>query len=105
LIAPSAVRAAPLGEQWHNPSSSGLVSIKPRLLHRYDATAAALPNPGVCALLSLSQRAKPAKGEKGLILGATGVTGKLAVQTVPLAEIEKVWQRPENGRRRLVVIP
>jgi NADPH:quinone reductase-like Zn-dependent oxidoreductase len=45
-----------------------------------DATAAALPNPGVSALLSLSHRAKLAKGEKVLILGATGVTGKLAVQ-------------------------
>jgi NADPH:quinone reductase-like Zn-dependent oxidoreductase len=45
-----------------------------------DATAAALPNPGVSALLSLRQRAKLAKGEKVLILGATGVTGKLAVQ-------------------------
>jgi|HubBroStandDraft_1064217.scaffolds.fasta_scaffold67174_3 NADPH:quinone reductase-like Zn-dependent oxidoreductase len=45
-----------------------------------DATAAALPNPGVSAVLSLSQRAKVAKGEKVLILGATGVTGKLAVQ-------------------------
>ena len=45
-----------------------------------DATAAALPNPGVSALLSLSQRAKLAKAEKVLILGATGVTGKLAVQ-------------------------
>ncbi len=45
-----------------------------------DATAAALPNPGVSALLSLSHRAKIVKGEKVLILGATGVTGKLAVQ-------------------------
>jgi NADPH:quinone reductase-like Zn-dependent oxidoreductase len=45
-----------------------------------DAKAAALPNPGVSALLSLTQRAKLAKGEKVLILGATGVTGKLAVQ-------------------------
>lgn len=45
-----------------------------------DATAAALPNPGVSALLSLSHRAKLAKGERVLILGATGVTGKLAVQ-------------------------
>jgi NADPH2:quinone reductase len=34
----------------------------------------------VSALLSLSHRAKLAKGEKVLILGATGVTGKLAVQ-------------------------
>jgi NADPH:quinone reductase-like Zn-dependent oxidoreductase len=45
-----------------------------------DATAAAIPNPGVSALLSLTQRAKLAKGEKVLIQGATGVTGKLAVQ-------------------------
>src|SRR5579864_766735 len=45
-----------------------------------DAAAAALPNPGVSALLSLTHRAKLAKSEKVLILGATGVTGKLAVQ-------------------------
>jgi NADPH:quinone reductase-like Zn-dependent oxidoreductase len=45
-----------------------------------DATAAAIPNPGVSALLSLRDRAKLAKGEKVLILGATGVTGNLAVQ-------------------------
>ncbi len=45
-----------------------------------DATAAAVPNPGVSAFLSLSHRAKLTKGEKVLILGATGVTGKLAVQ-------------------------
>jgi NADPH:quinone reductase-like Zn-dependent oxidoreductase len=49
-----------------------------------DATAAALPNPGVSALLSLSYRAKLAKGEKVLILGATGVTGKVAVQIAKL---------------------
>src|SRR5262249_18805341 len=45
-----------------------------------DATAAAIPNPGVSAWLSLSHRAKLARGETVLILGATGVTGKLAVQ-------------------------
>jgi NADPH:quinone reductase-like Zn-dependent oxidoreductase len=45
-----------------------------------DATAAALPNPGVSAFLTLTQRAKLAKGEKILIQGATGVTGKLAMQ-------------------------
>ncbi|MGH9744362.1 MAG: quinone oxidoreductase family protein [Candidatus Acidiferrum sp.] len=49
-----------------------------------DATAAALPNPGVSAYLVLSQRAKLAKGEKVLIIGATGVTGKLAVQIARL---------------------
>jgi NADPH:quinone reductase-like Zn-dependent oxidoreductase len=45
-----------------------------------DCVAAALPNPGVSALLSLNHRAKVAKGETVLILGATGVTGTLAVQ-------------------------
>lgn len=45
-----------------------------------DVTAAALPNPGVSAWLVLTQRAKIAPGETVLILGATGVTGKLAVQ-------------------------
>ena len=45
-----------------------------------DEAAAALPNPGISAWLSLSYRAKLARGENVLILGATGVTGKLAVQ-------------------------
>jgi NADPH2:quinone reductase len=45
-----------------------------------DATAAAIPNPGVSAFLCLTHRAKLAPGERVLILGATGVTGKLATQ-------------------------
>lgn len=45
-----------------------------------DATAAAIPNPGVSAWLSLKHNAKLTAGESVLILGATGVTGKLAVQ-------------------------
>lgn len=45
-----------------------------------DATAAALPNPGVSAYLVLTQNARLASGETVLILGATGVTGMLAVQ-------------------------
>lgn len=49
-----------------------------------DATAAALPNPGVSANLALTQNAKLAQGETVLILGATGVTGKLAVQIARL---------------------
>jgi NADPH:quinone reductase-like Zn-dependent oxidoreductase len=44
-----------------------------------DETAAALPNPGVSAWLSLSYRARLQPGESVLILGATGVTGKLAI--------------------------
>jgi NADPH:quinone reductase-like Zn-dependent oxidoreductase len=45
-----------------------------------DEIAAAIPNPGVSAWLSLKHRARLAPGETVLILGATGVTGKLAVQ-------------------------
>ena len=49
-----------------------------------DATAAALPNPGVSAWLTLTQRANLHPGETALILGATGVTGQLAVQIAKL---------------------
>jgi NADPH2:quinone reductase len=45
-----------------------------------DVTAAALPNPGVSAWLSLTWRARLTAGESVLILGATGTTGRLAVQ-------------------------
>ena len=49
-----------------------------------DETAAALPNPAVSAWLSLASRAKLVRGENVLILGATGVTGKLAVKIARL---------------------
>ena len=49
-----------------------------------DETAAALPNPGVSAWLSLTYRAKLVRDENVLILGATGVTGKLAVKIARL---------------------
>ncbi len=55
-----------------------------------DLTAAALPNPGVSAWLSLTRRAKLAAGETVLILGATGVTGKLAVQIAKLLGAARV---------------
>ncbi len=45
-----------------------------------EETAAALLNPGMSAWFALTWRAQLSKGEKVLILGATGVTGKLAVQ-------------------------
>lgn len=45
-----------------------------------DVTAAALPNPGVSAWLCLSYAANLKPGENVLILGAAGVTGKLALQ-------------------------
>ncbi len=40
-----------------------------------DDTAAAIPNPGLSAWLSLKHSAKLASGETVLVLGATGVTG------------------------------
>ncbi len=45
-----------------------------------DITAAALPNPGLSAWFALSYRAAIKPGETVLVMGATGVTGKLAVQ-------------------------
>ncbi|MBS1859395.1 MAG: zinc-binding alcohol dehydrogenase family protein [Acidobacteria bacterium] len=49
-----------------------------------DDTAAALPNPGVSAWLALAHRGKLVKDDAVLILGATGVTGRLAVQIARL---------------------
>jgi NADPH2:quinone reductase len=45
-----------------------------------DDTAAALPNPALSAWLPLVWRARIRPGETVLILGATGVAGKLAIQ-------------------------
>ena len=61
-----------------------------------DETAAALPNPGVSAWLSLSYRAKVLPGENVLILGATGVTGKLAVQSAKLLGAARVVAAGRN---------
>lgn len=49
-----------------------------------DVSAAAIVNPGVSAWLTLLERAKLAKGEHVLVLGATGTTGRLAVQIAKL---------------------
>jgi NADPH:quinone reductase-like Zn-dependent oxidoreductase len=61
-----------------------------------DDTVAALPNPGVSAWLSLTQRAKLAPGETVLILGATGVTGQLAVQIAKLLGAKRVISAGRN---------
>jgi NADPH:quinone reductase-like Zn-dependent oxidoreductase len=61
-----------------------------------DATAAALPNPGVSAWLSLSHRGKLVTGESVLILGATGVTGKLAVQIANILGASRVVAAGRN---------
>ena len=55
-----------------------------------DDTAAALPNPGVSAWVSLTHRAKLARGETVLVLGATGLTGQLAVQIAKLLGAARV---------------
>lgn len=61
-----------------------------------DETAAALPNPGVSAWLSLTYRAKLARGEAVLILGATGVTGKLGVKIAKLLGAGRVVAAGRN---------
>jgi len=61
-----------------------------------DETAAALPNPGVSAWLSLAYRAKLVPGENVLILGATGVTGRLAVQVAKLLGAVRVVAAGRN---------
>ena len=61
-----------------------------------DATASAVPNPGVSAWLSLTNRAKLASGESVLILGATGVTGQLALQIAKLLGARRVVAAGRN---------
>jgi NADPH2:quinone reductase len=61
-----------------------------------DRTAAAIPNPGVSAWLSLKHRAKLVPGETVLILGATGVTGKLAVQIAKILGAGRVIAAGRN---------
>ena len=61
-----------------------------------DETAAALPNPGISAWLSLAFRAKLAPGENVLILGATGVTGKLAVKIAKILGAARVVAAGRN---------
>jgi NADPH2:quinone reductase len=63
-----------------------------------DDTAAALPNPGVSAWLSLAHRAKLVPGETVLVLGATGVTGQLAVQIAKLIGAKRVVGVGRNER-------
>ena len=63
-----------------------------------DEVAAALPNPGVSAWLTLKERAKLAPGETALILGATGVTGKLAVQIAKILGAGRVIAAARNEK-------
>ena len=63
-----------------------------------DDTASALPNPGVSAWLSLAYRARLVRGENVLILGATGVTGKLSVKIAKLLGAARVVAAGRNQR-------
>lgn len=61
-----------------------------------DITAAALPNPGVSAWLSLAWWAGLQPGQSVLVLGATGVTGRLAVQSAKLQGAGRVVAAGRN---------
>jgi NADPH:quinone reductase-like Zn-dependent oxidoreductase len=63
-----------------------------------DAEAAALINPGQAALLPLRWRGRLAEGETVLILGATGVTGRLAVQLAKILGAGRVVAAGRNPR-------
>jgi NADPH2:quinone reductase len=61
-----------------------------------DEIAAAIANPGVSAWLSLQYRARLAPGDTVLILGATGVTGQLAVQVAKILGAGRVVAAGRN---------
>jgi len=63
-----------------------------------DELAAALPNPGVSAWLALTYRTKLAPGENVLVLGATGVTGRLAVRLAKLLGAGRVVAAGRNPK-------
>jgi len=61
-----------------------------------DAEAAAIPNPGMSAWLSLKDRAGLTAGETVLILGATGVAGQLAIQIARLLGAKRIIATGRN---------
>jgi NADPH2:quinone reductase len=61
-----------------------------------DDVAAAVFNPGLSAWGALAWRAQLTSGETVLILGATGVTGKLAIQTAKLLGAGRVIAAGRN---------
>jgi NADPH:quinone reductase-like Zn-dependent oxidoreductase len=63
-----------------------------------DDVAAAVVNPGLSAWGALAWRAQLTAGETVLILGATGVTGKLAVQTAKLLGAGRVIAAGRNAQ-------
>lgn len=69
-----------------------------------NVTAAALPNPALSAWLALSYRAKLRPGETILIMGATGVTGKLAVQLAKYFGAGRIVATGRN-KKELEILP
>jgi NADPH2:quinone reductase len=63
-----------------------------------DVTAAALPNPALSSWLPLVWRARLKPGETVLILGATGVAGKLAIQIAKHLGAARVVAAGRNQR-------
>jgi NADPH2:quinone reductase len=65
-----------------------------------DATAAALGNSGLAAWLPLSSRAQLVPDEVVLIIGATGIVGRLAVQAARLrkANWPSIWSVCRSAR-------
>ena len=63
-----------------------------------DATAAAIFNPGLSAWGALKWRAELSTGQSVLILGATGVTGRLAIQTAKLLGARRIVAAGRNER-------
>jgi len=63
-----------------------------------DVTAAALPNPALSSWLPLVWRARLQPGETVLILGATGVAGKLAIQIAKHLGAARVVAAGRNTR-------
>jgi NADPH2:quinone reductase len=63
-----------------------------------DDTSAAVLNPGLSAWGALAWRAQLSPGESVLVLGATGVTGKLAIQTAKLLGASRVVAAGRNQR-------
>jgi NADPH:quinone reductase-like Zn-dependent oxidoreductase len=63
-----------------------------------DDTAAAVMNPGLSAWGALVWRAQLSPGETVLILGGTGVTGKLAIQTAKLLGAGRIVAAGRNAQ-------
>jgi NADPH2:quinone reductase len=63
-----------------------------------DITAAALPNPALSSWLPLKWRAQLAAGETVLILGASGIAGKLAVRIAKILGAGRVVAAGRNGQ-------